>query len=436
VIKQLEAQKEKLEAALSDHSAEFRAQAEPVTVDAVRQAIPRGAALVEFAVYRPFDPKIDRINFAYGEPHYVAYVLAPDAAPRGTALGPAKPIDAAVDALREALRNPGGGDVDALARAVDERVMRPVRAILGDATHLLISPDGELNLIPFEVLRDDRDRYLIERYSITYVSSGRDLLKMQIPRMSRSEPVVIADPLFGAPALPSAAHPGAASSATGRQRSVTSIDDLSSAYFAPLSGTALEAQRIKALFPDAIVLTRERATKAAILHVQAPRMLHIATHGFFVQDTRRRIGNPLLRSGLALSGANHRTGADNHAREDGILTALEAANLNLWGTKLVTLSACDTGIGEVRNGEGVYGLRRAFFLAGAETLTMSLWPVSDYITREMMTAYYSGLKHGLGRGEALRQAQLAMLARKNRRHPFYWASFIHAGEWASLDGRR
>jgi CHAT domain-containing protein len=102
----------------------------------------------------------------------------------------------------------------------------------------------------------------------------------------------------------------------------------------------------------------------------------------------------------------------------------------------VTLSACDTGVGEVRNGEGVYGLRRAFFLAGAETLVMSLWPVSDRVTREMMTAYYAGLKKGLGRGEALRKAQLAMLKRRGREHPFYWASFIQSGEWANLDGQR
>jgi CHAT domain-containing protein len=183
------------------------------------------------------------------------------------------------------------------------------------------------------------------------------------------------------------------------------------------------------------VLAREQARKSALTDVKAPRMLHIATHGFFVQDAKHKIGNPLLRSGLALTGANLRS-ANAAEREDGILTALEASNLNLWGTKLVTLSACDTGVGEVRNGEGVYGLRRAFFLAGAETLVMSLWPVSDYVTREMMSAYYSGLRKGLGRGEALRQAQLAMLTRRNRQHPFYWASFIQAGEWANLDGRR
>ncbi len=101
----------------------------------------------------------------------------------------------------------------------------------------------------------------------------------------------------------------------------------------------------------------------------------------------------------------------------------------------MTLSACDTGVGEVRNGEGVYGLRRAFVVAGAETLVMSLWAISDYVTREVMTGYYNGLKRGLGRAEALRQAQLAMLQHKERQHPFYWAGFIASGDWRSLNGR-
>src|SRR5262249_16302935 len=155
--------------------------------------------------------------------------------------------------------------------------------------------------------------------------------------------------------------------------------------------------------------------------------------GFFLQDSNTVAGgdNPLLRSGLAFAGANlARRG------QDGILTALEASGLDLWGTKLVTLSACDTGIGEVRNGEGVYGLRRAFVLAGTETLVMSLWPVSDSISRETMVAYYTALRAGLGRGDALRQAKLAMLKRRGRQHPFYWASFIQSGQWASLDGAR
>src|SRR5262249_37205932 len=259
-------------------------------------------------------------------------------------------------------------------------------------------------------------------------------------------------PLFGEPETPQTPKsdvPKRKSSMLGPKRqSVTTGQDLSSVYFAPLDGTAQEALAIKSLFPEANILTGRQATKSALKKAAAPRIRHIATHGFFLQDNETpaagnaqaatrginasaRIENPLLRSGLALAGANLRSGDD-----DGILTAMEASGLNLWGTKLVVLSACDTGLGEVRDGEGVYGLRRSVVLAGAESLVMSLWPVSDYVTREMMTAYYKGLKQGLGRGEALRQAQLNMLKRKGRGHPFYWASFIQSGEWANLDGER
>jgi CHAT domain-containing protein len=161
--------------------------------------------------------------------------------------------------------------------------------------------------------------------------------------------------------------------------------------------------------------------------------------------------NPLLRSGLILAGANQRQSGPG---EDGVLTALEAAGLDLWGTRLVVLSACETGLGEIKNGEGVYGLRRALVLAGSESQVMSLWQVSDAATRDLMAAYYTRLQAGEGRTEALRQVQLTMiksggttapagaqrgigLQKENPKsqdlsHPFYWAAFIQSGEWRSL----
>ena len=110
--------------------------------------------------------------------------------------------------------------------------------------------------------------------------------------------------------------------------------------------------------------------------------------------------------------------------------------LDLWGTKLVVLSACDTGLGEVKNGQGVYGLRRALVLAGAQSLVMSLWEVADRPTRELMVDYYKGLQQGQGRSEALRNVQLKMLRSRDRQHPYYWAAFIESGEWANLEGKR
>jgi CHAT domain-containing protein len=161
-------------------------------------------------------------------------------------------------------------------------------------------------------------------------------------------------------------------------------------------------------------------------------MLHVATHGFFRERNSAHadgpaIDDPLLRSGLALAGANQ-GGPD----DDGILTALEAAGLDLWGTGLVVLSACDTGVGDVRNGDGVYGLRRALVLAGAESQLMTLWPVSDRSTRDLVVNYYRQITADVGRGDALRRAQLDLMRTPRFAHPYYWASFILSGAWTSM----
>jgi hypothetical protein len=138
-----------------------------------------------------------------------------------------------------------------------------------------------------------------------------------------------------------------------------------------------------------------------------------------------------VRSGIALASANRR----EVAGEDGVLTALEASGLDLYGTKLVVLSACETGVGEASAGEGVYGLRRALVIAGAEAQVMSLWKVDDGATRVLMTTYYEKLEAGGGRSEAMREAQRALLGRKEMAHPYYWAAFIVSGQGAALDGR-
>jgi CHAT domain-containing protein len=451
-IMALSEQRDALENEIGKRSAGYYQSPTAVTLNAVKAALPSDAALVEYAVYRPYDPKQPlESDTDFGEPRYVAYVITGGEV-RSTDLGDTKTIDAAIATLRRALRDPESRNIKEASRAVDQKIMRPVRALTGTLRHLLIAPDGQLDLIPFEALVDENGRYLVERYLFTYLSTGRDLLRMQAPRPSKAGVMVVADPDFGEPGSP--ARSGAA---TNRVQPVTrtiSRGNDSDVYFAPLDGTKLEAQAIQSLFPKAHVLSGAHATKAALLKLEAPSILHIATHGFFLEDRQAESDskssddtrggsanakdkdedpeNPLLRAGLALTGANLK----RHGGDNGILTALEAANLNLWGTKLVTLSACDTGIGEVRVGEGVYGLRRAFVLSGAESLVMSLWPVSDYVTRQMIATYYTGLKNGRGRGEALRQAELSMLKRKGREHPFYWASFIESGEWANLNGQR
>jgi CHAT domain-containing protein len=186
-----------------------------------------------------------------------------------------------------------------------------------------------------------------------------------------------------------------------------------------------------------------------LLH--GPRILHIATHGFFLKDhelpaAALGVGgfardqaplpfgeNPLLRSGLALAGANMRRSGEE---DDGILTAAEVAQMDLRGTQLVVLSACETGVGEVQNGEGVYGLRRTLVLAGAETQVTSLWKVADDATKDLMVEYYQRLLQGESRSAALREAQRTMIRSKTRSHPYYWAAFVPIGNWTPLSQRR
>jgi CHAT domain-containing protein/tetratricopeptide (TPR) repeat protein len=456
-LEALQSQKEKLETEVSRRSAGYYQRTDAVTLSAVRKAIPAGSVLMEFVVYRPYNFR----QFTYVEgsaaPRYVVYVIPAEGDVRWKDLGDAAEIDDEVDAFLQTLRDPKRTDVRQLARALDAKIVQPVRSMGIEGPHLIISPDGELNLLPFESLVDEQGHYLLENYSISYVTAGRDLLRMQAGRASRSNPVVFANPSFEDPET---TQTPAVSPPSLKQANAIIVggnvpgQGRNDVYFAPLPGTAVEARELKALFPEAEVLTGSQASKEELERVESPTILHIATHGFFLQSAAHGEAdkeaaknpsgkprsahagvegeNPLLRSGLALAGAN----SGKEGNEDGILTALEATNLSLWGTKLVTLSACDTGIGEVRNGEGVYGLRRAFVIAGAETVLMSLWPISDSATRDLMSSYYRGLKAGRGRGDALRQAKLAMLNRKGREHPFFWASFIQAGEWANLDGKR
>src|SRR6266511_2481410 len=336
-VKTLEEQAEKFEAEISLRSDEFRAQSLPITLEAVRAAIPAVAALIEFASYRPFNPKAAKDDDAYGRTRYVAYVLRRQGEIQWKELGEAKAIDEAVATLRKALRDPKRKDVKNLARAVDRRVFQPLRPLLGNLTRLLISPEGALNLIPFAALVDERGRYRIERYSISYLSSGRDLLRLQVARKSQSGPLVIADPDFGGRRQVEARRLLKQTKAAPKNQigDEAPAPAFSQFYFPALPYTAEEGEAIRALLPGATLLTRRRASKDALGQSQSPAILHIATHGFFLKDlklnsagersprksdggaSRRlkqvakdgsRIENPLLRAGLALAGANEQKG--------------------------------------------------------------------------------------------------------------------------------
>ena len=429
-----------LEAELSQASVEFRVQTEPVTIAKIQAALPRGSGLVELVRYRRFDARPARPQDPWREAHYLAYLLLAHGAPRWVELGDAARIDAAVDDVLAAMRKDASASAaQAALRQLDALVFAPVRDRLPGVSHVIVSPDGKLNLVPFEALIDPQGHPAIEQRLIRYVTSGRDLLRLAARRPSRSPATIVADPDYGPPGKP-----------------YVRVDGMLAETFPRLPGTRLEASEIQGHFADRKTLTEGQATKAALLGIVGPSVLHVATHGFYTQGAaapasaaapsrlaQRERGlsvdgapsppppssegflDALDHAGLALAGAN--------VSPDGIVSARELAGRDWWGTQLVVLSACGTGVGAVSSGEGVYGVRRALVLAGTQAQVVSLWNVNDSSAPELMRAFYAELARGAGRAEALRRAKLQILRQPRFAHPYYWAPFILAGDWTPLD---
>ncbi len=451
-LQELGAQGDALESALLQRSAPLRAlsalPSPAQIVDRVAQALPKDGALVEFVAYedRPLVPKPGTFeDQVKGEQRYLAFVLFADGRVSVVNLGPAAPIHAAIHRLREALARRADRWKSA-SQEVYRLAFKPLLPALGTARSLSLSTDGQLSLVPFAALHDGKG-FLVDTFHLGYRTSGKELL----PRPEGSIPahavVVLADPDFeGAQAAPTSE---AAVASVERSPALetffsTRSAELAAKPWAPLPATRQEALAIQRLLPQARLLLGAEASKQALLQLPTPGILHVATHGFFLDDTSapqgtRAVGqfgevadpgprnlppNPLLRSGLVLAGARE-TAPQPAQLEDSLATALELSGINLWGTQLVVLSACDTGQGDIKPGQGVYGLRRALGVAGAQTVVMSLWKVNDEVTRDLMVDYYRRLLSGQGRVAALNEAMRALRTRQP--HPYYWAPFVAIG---------
>jgi CHAT domain-containing protein len=459
-LKDMAQQGEALEAELSWSSAQLRALPPPSElIGRVAAALPKDGALVELVAYNKISLVTKPSSSASQAPsqlHYLAFLLFADGRTHVLDLGPAAPLDAAALRMHAALAGNAESFTPA-AQALYELAFHPLTPLLGKVQRLFLSPDGQLSLVPFAALHNGH-RFLVDVFDITYLTSGKELLPRPADLPPARSVVVLADPDFSAspitPSLPTEAASALSQRSASLERFFSSVrSELADQPWPPLPGTRQEAEAIQRLLPQAQLLLGPAATKKALLKLPTPGVLHIATHGFFLEDasgspaTRavHSIGavaeagplqppsNPLLRSGLLLAGArSSATQSGSPHSEDSWVTALEMAGLDLWGTQLVVLSACDTGRGDVKLGQGVYGLRRALVVAGAETVVTSLWKVNDKTTQELMEAYYHQLLKGQGRATALRQAMLAL--RRKRPHPHFWAPFIAIGRDAPLQG--
>ncbi|MFM9104768.1 MAG: CHAT domain-containing protein, partial [Cyanobium sp.] len=294
---------------------------------------------------------------------------------------------------------------------VADAVFGPLQGALAGRRRLLLAPDGELHRVPFSALAllAGDTRTLPAGLRLQTIGSGRDLVPVAAEKAPASGPLVLADPLSpGWPALPAASKEGAA---------------VASSLGAPLLQGA--------------------AAKVSVLdQARGPRLIHVAGHGYFDPQAS---GDPLLASGLVLAGADKArppssplvTAASGGAPlDDGYLTAKEAARLQLDGTELVVLSACETGLGTQRTGEGVFGLQRALNVAGARGTLLSLWKVPDQASQTFMERFYALLKQGMAADQAVRQVQeefrnqptIGGQAKPDGwRDPYYWAAWQYSG---------
>lgn len=458
--------KARLEAEVARRSADYRREQELWEVDAekVASGLPNNSVLVEYM-------KFDRLTTGREtEPHYLLLVLDSQGEVFVSDLGSSEQIDSLVTLYRSHFHDVserGGSSFSAdlesykdIASKLYERIWKPVEQKLSGGDLTFIAPDGALNLVSFAGLTAADGKYLIESHPIQYLSSGRDLVRLKHMVEPGTGLFALGDPDFDA--SPSARLSSEAALAQVpesdslffcRLRNVRSgCEALHEIRVLPLPGTRAEVERISEVWeresgePCSAFFGPEASEDKFKRSAPGSRVIHLATHGYYAEGDcqpdlpKRRIGmsegfvgeNPLLLSGLFLAGANlHGEGADSLGVEDGILTAEEVTGMDLEGTKWVILSACESGLGEVKAGEGVYGLRRAFQMAGARTVISALWPVSDKATADMMSCLYGFEEDNLALAmQSLAKRKLEELRKRNQPdHPYLWAPFIAVGDW-------
>jgi CHAT domain-containing protein/tetratricopeptide (TPR) repeat protein len=483
---------ERLEKDLSRASAPFRRQLElrDVTAQKLRACLPTGSVLVDFLEYWHHAPR-DATGPGGDEPCLTAFVIKPDRAAARVELGPMAPISKLVARWRESFGAERTGAEVNPATELRRLVWQPLEPYLNDAKMVLVSPDESLGRLAFSALPGrEPGQFLIEERAIAVVAVPQLLPElMEQERLDNREPslLVVGDVDFdriGSKSRLAQAKPAAAadngSTVLGEARSVAraaprGLPGAPARKFDPLPATGTEISAIKRSFQRRFPAARVTELRGSEAHTEALRgqavrhqYLHLATHGFFAPEGvpsaleanagapqpsgMGRIGSspiagfhPGLLSGIALAGANRPEDAD-----DGILTALEVADLDLAGVNLVVLSACGTSLGEAARAEGLQGLQRAFQVAGARSVIASLWDVPDRATQLLMERFYDNLwQKKQSKFDALREAQLWVMKEmpknpetfrgglvradkttdERSRYVRYWAAFVLSGDW-------
>jgi CHAT domain-containing protein/tetratricopeptide (TPR) repeat protein len=324
----------------------------------------------------------------------------------------------------------------------------PIAQHLNGIKRIYFSLDGEFYKVNFNTLKNPKTgKYLIEDYEIVYVSSANEIARGKRETIPHKSAVLTGFPNYDL-SLDSLTATMKIEQGTEKSHDVyVNTSKIQKYTLDLLPGTKEEVTITSELLKkngwEVDSWLFNEATESKIKGLNAPGILSISTHGFFSpspkadytenyfvgSETKKAMENPLLRSGLFLTGSetflnSDETQKDNFA-ENGILTAYEASQLNLLGTDIVILSACETGLGEVNNGEGVFGLQRGFFGAGAKSVLMSLWKVDDTATRDLMIELIKNYSTTMNKQQSLRDAQLTIM--KKYPQPYYWGAFVMVG---------
>ncbi len=408
---------------------------------AVAAALPPDSILVEFVRFDVFNFQARAVNAEkqWQPAHYLAFILIsgqPDAV-QMVDLGEAEPIDdlirlfliQASDRTKKTLgwttkvpevpKLPIKPYNPTAAIKLSEALFQPIREVVLDCKHLILAPDGDLNLLPFQVLpfNETGTHLLMDEYTISYLGVGRDILRSKVqPTRKAIAPLVIADPDFDLADVKITT-----SSQNSSQEEF--INTLGSNRLSRAPGTRLLGESIAKKLKNARLYVESEALETRLTKSQCPSIMLIATHGIFLPDQPHnnernlldmdrfstvKVENPMMRSGLALAGANTwlRNGILPKQAGKGFVFAQDIASIDLWANELTVLSACDTARGDIKIGEGVFGLRRAFAVAGSRTLVMSLWKVPDRATTMLMERFFENLQSGMTRANALQNAQV------------------------------
>jgi CHAT domain-containing protein len=395
-----------------------------VTSGQIDNHLRKQSAIIEFVKYREWDRNKPRSN-RWGDQRYLALVYRSGIGTESIDLGKAIQIDLLINkALTSISNNYNKEDNHQILENLQFMIFSKLKPFLSGSTELFIVPDGEINRLPISALP------MFQKPNIKYriLTTARDLMRVGTVSKSKKYSVVLADPNFDKGINVSIGDDKAVSKRTNSRSSIYQLWPM-------LPGTKREGRIVSSIL-KASLFTGDNATVTSLKYTKIPLIIHIASHGFLLEEADRVNADPLLNVGIVLAGAN----ANNQGagRNDGLLTAAAVSTLNLRGTELVVLSACDTANGSIHTGEGIYGLQRALSIAGAGSTVLSLWKVDDQVTVEFMRHFYQRLLAGEGRSDALASTQLdfrnGRIGKGKWKDPYYWAAWQLVGDWRPIPG--